>query len=459
MSSSAGAQNTTTRAATDELDRFSDSVQTLIRRVAPSVVQIVVTRPFDGQSRNGNTAGTGADRRQTIGSGVIIASDGFIVTNAHVVADAQRIRVKILATGEQSYGDVLMHANASPVDATLIGMFKEADLALLKIGATGLPALQFAEYRDLRQGQLVFAFGSPDGLTNSVSMGVVSSIARQPDVDSPFIYIQTDAPINPGNSGGPLVNSRGELVGLDTFILTQSGGSEGIGFAIPSVLVQFVSMQLRKYGHFHRTVIGVGVQTVTPVLRAALKLPRDSGVIVSDVVPGSPAQSAGVQINDILLSIDGTQVENLPGFMMGSLAHDSARDVRLQLLRGTEKVLLNVHAQEDTDYSDRLRSIIYAHKTEIPKLGIAAIAVGKATEGVLRNLRSQCGVVVVAQSAIPTPTLTGLQVGDVIYTLNGTLVGTVADLQEEIGKMKQNDAVALLVEREGKLLYLTFEIS
>jgi serine protease Do len=146
MSPSAGAQNTTTRTSTEELDRFSDSVQRLIRRVAPSVVQILVTRGFDGQADTRNTAVTGADR-QTIGSGVIIAPDCFVVTNAHAVADAQRIRVKVLAAGEQSFSDVLIHANASPVDAILIGMFKEADLALLKIAATGLPALRFAEYR------------------------------------------------------------------------------------------------------------------------------------------------------------------------------------------------------------------------------------------------------------------------------------------------------------------------
>ena len=134
-----------------------------------------------------------------------------------------------------------------------------------------MPALRFADYSKLRQGLVVFAFGSRQGLGNSMSMGVVSSVARQPTPDSPFVYIQTDAPINPGDSGGPLVNAEGEIVGLDTFILSQSGGSEGIGFAIPSTLIQLASGKLRRYGHMHRQLIGVGVQTITPTLASALQ--------------------------------------------------------------------------------------------------------------------------------------------------------------------------------------------
>ena len=148
----------------------------------------------------------------------------------------------------------------------------------------------------IRQGELVFAFGSPEGLRNSVTMGVVSSVARQPDPDSPTIYIQTDAPINPGNSGGPLVNVDGELVGLNTFILTESGGSQGLGFAIPSAVVASAYPQLRKYGHLHRGLIGFSMQAITPALAAGLGLSRTSGVMVSDVMPGSAAEAAGIAV-------------------------------------------------------------------------------------------------------------------------------------------------------------------
>src|SRR5262249_32471180 len=156
--------------------------------------------------------------------------------------------------------------------ARVVGADREMDLALLKIEGADLPALPLAKYGDLRQGQIVFALGSPEGLRNSVSMGVVSSIARQPTPDSPLVFIHTDAPINPGNSGGPLINVNGEVVGVSTFILTLSGGNEGLGFAIPSSLISVAYRQIRKFGHVHRGEIGAGLQTITPGLAAALHL-------------------------------------------------------------------------------------------------------------------------------------------------------------------------------------------
>jgi serine protease Do len=308
-----GAQAQTEKNSIGLVDQLSSSVQALATRVSPSVVQILVTR-YGAQEESGRTSLV-VGRQQSIGSGVVVDPEGYIITNAHVVEGAQRIRVKLVPPGEQTIRTVVAHSYAPPKDAALVGVFKEADLALLKIAVTGLTALPFADYRKLRQGQVVFAFGSPEGLQNSMSMGIVSAIARQPDPDSPMLYIQTDAPINPGNSGGPLVNTAGEIVGLDTFIVTQSGGSEGIGFAIPSIMVRWVFQQLRKYGHVHRPVIGVGLQTITPTLAAALKLPRDSGVVVSDVLPGSPAESAGLKINDVLLSADDRQLDSVPAFM------------------------------------------------------------------------------------------------------------------------------------------------
>src|SRR4029077_4262876 len=174
--------------------------------------------------------------------------------------------------------------------ARVVGVTREIDLALLKIETPAkLPALPLASYRNLHQGEVVLAFGSPEGLRNTVTLGVVSSVARQTDPDSPMVYIQTDAPINPGNSGGPLVNVDGEVVGINTFILSQSGGNEGLGFAIPSSVVNVPYQQLRKFGHIHRAQIGIGLQSITPVLAAAMNLPRSYGVIVSDVLPDGPA--------------------------------------------------------------------------------------------------------------------------------------------------------------------------
>jgi serine protease Do len=192
------------------LDQFSEAVQVLSSRVAPSVVQVLVTRYGPREDNDTGHTGVVLDRQQAIGSGVIVDPDGYIVTNAHVVSGAQRIRVSLVSKsspGDDSVSAALAQPFAAPQDATLVGTFQEGDLALIKIAATGLPSLPFADYKKLRQGQVVFAFGSRQGLSNSVSMGIVSSVARQPDADTPFIYIQTDAPINPGDSGGPLAKS------------------------------------------------------------------------------------------------------------------------------------------------------------------------------------------------------------------------------------------------------------
>ena len=228
-------------------------------------------------------------RQRSIGSGAIVDPDGYIITNAHVVAGARQVQV-VLHRDTTADGPVRLaraRRRARPSTPASSAPRRDIDLALLKVDLTGLPALPLANYDAIRQGELVFAFGSPEGLRNSVSMGVVSSVARQVEPDSPTIYIQTDAPINPGNSGGPLVNIDGELVGLNTFILTESGGSQGLGFAIPSAIVAAAYPQLRKYGHLHHGQIGFAMQTITPALAAGLGLSRTSGVMVSDVLPGS----------------------------------------------------------------------------------------------------------------------------------------------------------------------------
>ena len=438
------------------LDEFSGAVQTLSSRVSASVVQIVVAGygPRGGSTTSSQTGAV--VESQVLGSGVIVDPDGYILTNAHVVSDAHRIRVNLYTKQDQSVAGVLDRAVAPFLDATLVGMFKEADLALLKIPAKGLPALKFADYRNLRQGQLVFTFGSPEGLSNSMSMGVVSSVARQSDPDSPFIFIQTDAPINPGNSGGPLVNAMGDIVGINTFILTKSGGNEGLGFAIPSPLAEFVYGQLRKYGHFHRPLIGAGVQAITPTLAAALKLPRTSGVIVSDIQPQGPAETAGMRLGDVVLAVDGSDVHNVPMFMM-SMLHGNQK-IQMQVLRGDETVVLDISTEEEEHAVDRLSGAVDPEKSLIPKLGILGIAIDKQTATLFPHLRGPYGVAVAAMSGLPMGTSAPLQVGDVVHEVNGAAVESVDGLRQAIDALPAGSAVALFIEREGKLQYLAFEL-
>ena len=176
----------------------------------------------------------------------------------------------------------------------------ETDLAVLKIDEKGLPPLPLADSDTVRPGQIVLAFGSPLGLDSSVTMGVVSAVARQLEQDDPMIYIQTDASINPGNSGGPLVDADGRVVGINTLILTQSGGNEGLGFAAPSNIVRNVFEQVRDYGRVRRGEIGVRAQTITPALAEGLRLSRDWGVVLGDVYPDGPAAKAGLEVGDIV---------------------------------------------------------------------------------------------------------------------------------------------------------------
>jgi serine protease Do len=288
--------------STAVLVQLNSALESLAAKVSPAVVQILVTGY--GAAREEDRSQTAFIVRQhAVGSGVIVDPNGYIMTNAHVVEGAQRIRVALPLPMGDSSGLVPL-GKRRVVEARLLGQHKESDLALLKIDQTDLPTLPLVSQQRPRVGQLVFAIGSPEGLQNSVTMGVVSALARQADPNKPLTYIQTDAPINPGNSGGPLVDMNGSVVGINTFILSEGGGSEGLGFAIPARVVEFVYQSLRKHGHVHRVEIGAATQEITPTLAEGLQLSQHWGVVVADVKPGGPAESAGLQIQDIILSAD-----------------------------------------------------------------------------------------------------------------------------------------------------------
>ena len=450
------AQTAIAKNDSDPLHQLDNSIRALVKRVTPSVVQVMVTGygPVEGNHGDTNLV---LGKQQGIGSGVIIDPDGYIVTNAHVLRGAHRVQVNIPVAAADETPDGSLAARSRTVEARIVGSDPDIDLALLKIEVKGLSAIPLGDYNKLRQGEVVFAFGSPEGLQDSVTMGVVSAVARQPDADSSMVFVQTDAPINPGSSGGPLVNVDGEVVGINTFIVTEGGGNEGLGFAIPSSIVGFAYPQLRRYGHVHRGETGITVQAITPSLAAGLKLPGDWGVIVSDVALGSPADDAGVKVKDIITSIDGTPAWNLPSVGTRLFMRRGGEKIKLAVLRSAEKLSFDVLVVEPPHDVDRLADLADPNKSLVSKLGIVGVEIDPKLAGTLPGLRVPSGVLVAARAADPSVDIS-LATGDVIHAINGVEVETIAALRSALDHLAPNTAVVLQIERDGRLMFVSFEL-
>jgi serine protease Do len=439
------------------LVQLNTALQDLAAKASPAVVQILVTG--FGTAREEDRSQTAFIVRQhAVGSGVIVDSNGYIMTNAHVVEGAQRIRVALPLPMGDSSGLVPL-GKRRIVEARLLGQHKESDLALLKIDEKDLPTLPLVSQQRPHVGQLVFAIGSPEGLQNSVTMGVVSALARQADPNKPLTYIQTDAPINPGNSGGPLVDMNGAVLGINTFILSEGGGSEGLGFAIPARVVEFVYRSLRLHGHVHRVEIGATAQEITPVLAEGLQLTQHWGVVVADVKPGGPAEAAGVQIGDIILAADDRRIETLPSLSAALYLHRLDQVVKLEILRGKEKKIINVPAIEHRDQMEQLLDTVNAENSLISRLGVLAIDLsGEVGDKLKSALRIPSGAIVIGRAVELITPETGLQAGDVIHQLNTMPIDSTETLRASIDKLKRGDPVVLQIEREGELMFVSFEM-
>jgi serine protease Do len=437
------------------LVQLNSELESLAAKVSPAVVQILVTGYGPaGEPSHSETALI--VRQHAVGSGVIVDSSGYIMTNAHVVEGAQRIQVALpLPTADS--GVQVPIGKRRILDAKLLGQHKETDLALLKIDEAGLPTLPLNTQRP-HVGQLVFAIGSPEGLQNSLTMGVVSAVARQADPSKAMTYIQTDAPINPGNSGGPLVDMDGAVLGINTFILSQGGGSEGLGFAIPARVVDFVYRSLREHGHVHRVEIGAASQEITPTLADALHLARHWGVIVVDVTPDGPAEAAGLKIQDIILAADDRPIGTLPSLESALYLHRLDKPVKLDLLRGEERKTIYVPAVEKRDAMDQVIDSINPENSLIPRLGVLAVDLTADLRQQLGSLRISSGVIVVGRAADLILPDTGLQAGDVIHSLNGTSIDSVDQLRSMTHDLKIGAPVALQIERDGGFMYVSFEV-
>jgi serine protease Do len=449
------AQSRTQTATPPAITDLDGTIESLVRAVDPSVVQIFTSGLAAGEGVVAGQSDLVTPVRAN-GSGVVVDSEGFVITNAHVVRGASRIRIEVpVAPAGQS----LLARRSRVATARLVGFDEETDIAVLKIEASGLRALPFGDSDALKAGQVVLAFGSPMGLQNSVSLGIVSAVARQLEPESPMVYIQTDASINPGNSGGPLVDAKGRLVGLNTLIVSTSGANSGLGFAAPSNIVKTVFEQIKQSGRVRRGEIGVRAQTVTPVLAAGLGLSRDWGAVLADVMPGGPANRAGLAVGDLVLSVDGKPIEN--GRQLNvTLYRKAVGDVvRLEVLRGEQVKTVNVSVAERNDPLARITGLADPRQNVVARLGILGVTLDADVAAMLPILRAKSGVVVVSATVGTFDSDSGgLVPGDVIHAVNGKWIMTLAELRGALEAMKAGDAVVLQIERTGLLSYVAFTL-
>lgn len=432
-----------TAAAVLDPRSMSDLFADISEEVGPSVVTITsrttVTAPvspFIPWGFGYGLPGQGGTREYTqegLGSGVIIRADGLIVTNNHVAGDADELQV-ILSNGDQ-------------VEAKLVGADPRSDLALIQIEYDGeLPAIEMGDSDRLRVGEWVLAVGSPFALSQTVTQGIVSYLGREgvglADYES---YIQTDAAINPGNSGGALVNLDGELIGVNTAIASRSGGYQGIGFAIPVSTVRNVVSDLMEFGEVRRGWLGVSIQEVSSELADQFDLEDDSGVLMADILPDSPAERGGLQRGDVVTEINGTPFESLSEFRNRIADLDPGTDARLTVFR---------------DGSRRTVTVRLGSREEDPETVASDLEsdygwqLADMSEDIAARLGAENITGVPVMSVYPGSPASdaGVQPGDVIMEVNRKQVTSVSQVGEELSGTVGE--ALLLVWRRGRTLFL-----
>jgi serine protease Do len=426
---------------------FSD----LAEKVRPGVVNIQVVKkvknigfrnfpgnPFGGQNPFGDffspfSQGNppGGFEQKGVGSGFIMSREGYILTNNHVVEEADQIKVKL--------------SNGKEYEGKVIGRDPKTDLALVKIeGAPDLQSLSLGNSEDLKVGSWVVAVGSPFGLEQTVTAGIVSAKGRVIGSGPYDNFIQTDASINPGNSGGPLVNLKGEVVGINTAIIAEG---QGIGFAIPINMAQEVASQLQNQGHVTRGWLGVNIQEVTPELAKSFGLMDNKGALVSQVVPNSPAEKAGIEQGDVILQFDGKDVSDSKELPRIVASTPVGKSVMVKIARDGKVTDRQVKLGEMEEKAEVAKTPS-THK----RLGIA---VQNLTPEIAKGLglKKETGVVVTQVEPGSPASDAGIQTGDVIREVNRKPVKDVEDFVQKIEKVKDQDSVLLFVQRGQNSLF------
>ena len=378
---------------------------------------------------------------RAMGSGFIINPNGYIVTNNHVVDGATQITVK-LSDGRELPGKV-------------VGRDSKTDIALLKVEATGLTVIPLGDSSASQVGEPVMAIGNPFGLEQTVTTGIVSATGRAIGAGPYDDFIQTDASINPGNSGGPLINARGQAIGINTAIFSQSGGSVGIGFAIPMSLAKNVVTQLADSGKVTRGWLGVGIQPVTPELAKSFGRTETTGVLVSSVTEGSPAERAGIKTGDIITDYDGRKVERASDLPRAVAGTPVGRDVKLNVVRDGKPVTLTARV-EALDAKEAAAEGDSGEKAK-PALGLAVQPLTPALAQQL-GVRATQGLVVQNVMEGSPAAEAGFERGDVIVEVNKKPVKSVSELRESVAKNGKGSPMLFRVQRQDASLFLTVTV-
>lgn len=433
------------------LPNFAD----LAKRVGPSVVNVATTQlkkmaqdvpsPFGpGDPRNdflerffGGRIPRGPQRQTGVGSGFIIDSNGTILTNYHVVGDAEKISVTL--------------SDGSRHDAKVIGKDQKTDIAVIKIDAgRDLPAVTLGDSDRLEVGEWVVAIGNPFGLDHTVTSGIVSAKGRQIGAGPYDNFIQTDASINPGNSGGPLLNLRGEVVGINTAIFSQSGGNIGIGFAIPTNSVKDLLPQLKDKGRVVRGYLGTTVQKITPDIAESLSLKQTTGALVADVVKSGPAEKAGLKPGDIIIEFDRKEIKDSADLPSVVARITPGTTAQVKVLREGKQISLPITVGELKDNE------IAAAAGQESDMGLT---VQPLTPDVAQSLGLERveGLVISAVAPGSAADEAGLRSGDVITQVNRRPVKNLAEYNREVSRTEKGKSVLFLVRRGESSVFLALK--